>query len=174
MYTKTALFLKSTLILWPIPYFSVLHRNGDGRAVLRSSVREFLCSEAMHYLGIPTSRAARYISFLFRIILHWASIKQDSFQEDRSFFSYVCNQNKPYPSSFIDFWIKLSSHNDLQKLINSLLSLVCFKVLLCLNTILCSVCVLWWTAVVRFLDCLNWITLIWNLAHFVKKVISGS
>ncbi|XP_006871746.1 PREDICTED: selenoprotein O-like [Chrysochloris asiatica] len=34
-------------------------RNGDGRAVLRSSVREFLCSEAMHYLGIPTSRAAR-------------------------------------------------------------------------------------------------------------------
>uniref|UniRef100_A0A8C3TDY8 Selenoprotein O n=2 Tax=Chelydra serpentina TaxID=8475 RepID=A0A8C3TDY8_CHESE len=33
-------------------------RNGDGRAVLRSSVREFLCSEAMYYLGIPTSRAA--------------------------------------------------------------------------------------------------------------------
>ncbi|XP_048150359.1 protein adenylyltransferase SelO-like isoform X1 [Corvus hawaiiensis] len=36
-------------------------RNGDGRAVLRSSVREFLCSEAMHYLGIPTSRAASLI-----------------------------------------------------------------------------------------------------------------
>ncbi|XP_036083984.1 protein adenylyltransferase SelO-like isoform X2 [Rousettus aegyptiacus] len=33
-------------------------RNGDGRAVLRSSVREFLCSEAMYHLGIPTSRAA--------------------------------------------------------------------------------------------------------------------
>lgn len=32
-------------------------RMGDGRAVLRSSVREFLCSEAMHALGIPTSRA---------------------------------------------------------------------------------------------------------------------
>jgi uncharacterized protein YdiU (UPF0061 family) len=30
---------------------------GDGRAVLRSSIREFLCSEAMHGLGIPTSRA---------------------------------------------------------------------------------------------------------------------
>jgi uncharacterized protein YdiU (UPF0061 family) len=30
---------------------------GDGRAVLRSSIREFLCSEAMHALGIPTSRA---------------------------------------------------------------------------------------------------------------------
>lgn len=32
-------------------------RMGDGRAVLRSSVREFLCSEAMAGLGIPTSRA---------------------------------------------------------------------------------------------------------------------
>ncbi|MBC7454372.1 MAG: YdiU family protein [Massilia sp.] len=32
-------------------------RMGDGRAVLRSSVREFLCSEAMHALGIPSTRA---------------------------------------------------------------------------------------------------------------------
>jgi len=32
-------------------------RGGDGRAVLRSSIREFLCSEAMHGLGIPTARA---------------------------------------------------------------------------------------------------------------------
>ena len=32
-------------------------RMGDGRAVLRSSIREFLCSEAMQALGIPTSRA---------------------------------------------------------------------------------------------------------------------
>lgn len=32
-------------------------RRGDGRAVLRSSIREYLCSEAMHGLGIPTSRA---------------------------------------------------------------------------------------------------------------------
>jgi hypothetical protein len=31
-------------------------RFGDGRAVLRSSVREFLCSEAMAHLGVPTSR----------------------------------------------------------------------------------------------------------------------
>ncbi|KAG7487457.1 hypothetical protein MATL_G00023600 [Megalops atlanticus] len=36
-------------------------RSGDGRAVLRSSVREFLCSEAMHFLGVPTSRAASII-----------------------------------------------------------------------------------------------------------------
>ncbi len=37
----------------PTPY----SRSGDGLAVLRSSVREFLCSEAMHYLGVPTTRA---------------------------------------------------------------------------------------------------------------------
>jgi hypothetical protein len=32
-------------------------RQGDGRAVLRSTIREYLCSEAMHGLGIPTTRA---------------------------------------------------------------------------------------------------------------------
>ena len=37
----------------PTPY----SRTADGRAVLRSSVREFLCSEAMHHLGVPTTRA---------------------------------------------------------------------------------------------------------------------
>ena len=37
----------------PTPY----SRRGDGRAVLRSSIREFLCSEAMFGLGIPTTRA---------------------------------------------------------------------------------------------------------------------
>ncbi len=37
----------------PTPYA----RRADGRAVLRSSIREFLCSEAMHHLGVPTTRA---------------------------------------------------------------------------------------------------------------------
>jgi len=37
----------------PTPY----SRRADGRAVLRSSIREFVCSEAMHHLGIPTTRA---------------------------------------------------------------------------------------------------------------------
>jgi uncharacterized protein YdiU (UPF0061 family) len=36
-------------------------RGADGRAVLRSSVREFLCSEAMHHLGVPTTRALSLI-----------------------------------------------------------------------------------------------------------------
>ncbi len=32
-------------------------RDGDGRAVLRSTIREYLCGEAMHGLGIPTTRS---------------------------------------------------------------------------------------------------------------------
>ena len=37
-------------------------RMGDGRAVLRSSIREYLCSEAMHALGIPTTRALSLVT----------------------------------------------------------------------------------------------------------------
>ncbi|MDX5419683.1 MAG: YdiU family protein, partial [Hymenobacteraceae bacterium] len=42
----------------PTPY----SRRADGRAVLRSSVREYMMSEAMHYLGIPTTRALSLVS----------------------------------------------------------------------------------------------------------------
>ena len=42
----------------PTPY----SRRADGRAVMRSSVREFLCSEAMHHLGIPTTRALSLVA----------------------------------------------------------------------------------------------------------------
>ena len=42
----------------PTPY----SRRADGRAVLRSSVREFLCSEAMHWLGVPTTRALSLVA----------------------------------------------------------------------------------------------------------------
>lgn len=37
-------------------------RTADGLAVLRSSVREFLCSEAMYHLGIPTTRALSIVT----------------------------------------------------------------------------------------------------------------
>jgi uncharacterized protein YdiU (UPF0061 family) len=37
-------------------------RSADGRAVLRSSLREFLCSEAMHGLGVPTTRALSLVA----------------------------------------------------------------------------------------------------------------
>jgi len=42
----------------PTPY----SRTADGRAVLRSSIREFLCSEAMHFLGVPTTRALSLVA----------------------------------------------------------------------------------------------------------------
>ena len=50
-------------------------RQGDGRAVLRSSLREFLCSEAMFYLGVPTSRAASLVVML-RLKAHLFRISQ--------------------------------------------------------------------------------------------------
>ncbi|HYG53998.1 MAG TPA: YdiU family protein [Burkholderiales bacterium] len=37
-------------------------RTADGRAVLRSSLREFLCSEAMHWLGVSTTRALSLVA----------------------------------------------------------------------------------------------------------------
>lgn len=47
--TRWALQLKGA---GPTPY----SRSADGLAVLRSSIREYLCSEAMHHLGVPTTR----------------------------------------------------------------------------------------------------------------------
>jgi serine/tyrosine/threonine adenylyltransferase len=48
----------------PTPYA----RSADGRAVLRSSVREFLCSEAMHHLGVPTTRALSLVATGERVV----------------------------------------------------------------------------------------------------------
>ncbi|MBS1573293.1 MAG: YdiU family protein, partial [Bacteroidetes bacterium] len=48
---------KSTEIQWKGAGATPFSRAGDGRAALRSSVREFLMSEAIHHLGIPTTRA---------------------------------------------------------------------------------------------------------------------
>jgi len=42
----------------PTPY----SRRADGRAVLRSSLRELVCSEAMHHLGVPTTRALALVT----------------------------------------------------------------------------------------------------------------
>jgi uncharacterized protein YdiU (UPF0061 family) len=53
----------------PTPY----SRMADGRAVLRSSIREFLCSEAMPYLGVPTTRALSLVTTgekVIRDLLH--------------------------------------------------------------------------------------------------------
>jgi uncharacterized protein YdiU (UPF0061 family) len=43
-------------------------RTADGRAVLRSSLREFACSEAMHRLGVPTTRALSLVATGERVV----------------------------------------------------------------------------------------------------------
>ncbi|MGG5209167.1 protein adenylyltransferase SelO [Chryseobacterium sp. MIQD13] len=48
---------KKTEIQWKGAGATPYSRHADGRAVLRSSVREYLMSEAMYHLGVPTTRA---------------------------------------------------------------------------------------------------------------------
>uniref|UniRef100_A0A3Q3BSH3 Selenoprotein O n=2 Tax=Kryptolebias marmoratus TaxID=37003 RepID=A0A3Q3BSH3_KRYMA len=43
-------------------------RQADGRKVLRSSIREFLCSEAMFFLGVPTTRAGSVVTSDTKVI----------------------------------------------------------------------------------------------------------
>ena len=63
----------------PTPYC----RGGDGRAVLRSSVREFLAQEAMHALNIPTSRSLSLIvSEQDRVVRPWYSENSQSYDPD--------------------------------------------------------------------------------------------
>ena len=63
----------------PTPYC----RGGDGRAVLRSSVREFLAQEYMHALGVPTSRAfTLYVSKSETVARPWYSQNSCSLDPD--------------------------------------------------------------------------------------------
>jgi uncharacterized protein YdiU (UPF0061 family) len=63
----------------PTPYC----RGADGRAVLRSSVREFLAQEHMHALGVPTSRSlSLYVSGSERVKRPWFSVGSTSRDPD--------------------------------------------------------------------------------------------
>lgn len=63
----------------PTPYC----RGADGRAVLRSSIREFLAQEHMHALGVPTSRSLTlYVSKTETVARPWYSADSDSFNPD--------------------------------------------------------------------------------------------
>ncbi len=58
-------------------------RGADGRAVLRSSVREFLAQEYMHALGVPTSRSLTlYVSHSEKVRRPWYSKDSRSFDPD--------------------------------------------------------------------------------------------
>mgnify|MGYP002630265885 FL=1 len=63
----------------PTPYC----RGADGRAVLRSSVREFLAQEFMHALGVPTSRSLTlYVSRAETVRRPWYTPNSSSFDPD--------------------------------------------------------------------------------------------
>ena len=63
----------------PTPYC----RGADGRAVLRSSVREFLAQEFMHAMGVPTSRSLTlYVSHSETVRRPWYSPNSRSFDPD--------------------------------------------------------------------------------------------
>lgn len=61
-----SLHVSSIQVLFKIS--SLLSRQADGRKVLRSSIREFLCSEAMFSLGIPTTRAGSVVTSDSRVV----------------------------------------------------------------------------------------------------------
>jgi len=92
-------------------------RNGDGRAVLRSSIREYLMAEAMHHLGVPTSRSLAIIgsqedvareswekgAIVLRIAPSWVRFgtfeyfyHSEKYAELELLTDYVINQSYPH------------------------------------------------------------------------------
>lgn len=90
----------------PTPY----SRGSDGLAVLRSSVREYLCSEAMHFLGVPTTRALSLITTgdqVQRDVLYSGDVKDEP-------GAIVCRVSPSFVR-FGNFEI-FASHRDLENL----------------------------------------------------------
>jgi uncharacterized protein YdiU (UPF0061 family) len=87
-------------------------RMGDGRAVLRSSIREFLCSEAMHALGIPTTRALSIVGSdmpVRRETIETAAVcarLAPSFLRVGHFEHYTASQNQVRVQELADFLIE--------------------------------------------------------------------
>jgi len=76
-------------------------RGADGRAVLRSSVREFLAQEHMHALGNPTSRSlSLYTSKLEQVKRPWYSENSHSFNPNRTIYEDVAISTR-VASSFL-------------------------------------------------------------------------
>ena len=86
-------------------------RMGDGRAVLRSSIREFLCSEAMHALGIPTTRALALVGSPANVIreeLETAAVVTrvaPSFLRFGHFEHFAAKGQTPQLQTLADFFI---------------------------------------------------------------------
>ncbi|QEW06396.1 protein adenylyltransferase SelO [Nitrincola iocasae] len=74
-------------------------RGADGRAVLRSSVREFLAQEHMHALGVPTSRSlCLYVSKTEKVQRPWYSAGSYAKDPDRYFLEPVAISTRVAPS----------------------------------------------------------------------------
>lgn len=74
-------------------------RGADGRAVLRSSVREFLAQEHMHALGVPTSRSlSLYVSKTEKVQRPWYSEGSRSIDPDRIVLEPVAISTRVAPS----------------------------------------------------------------------------
>lgn len=79
----------------PTPYC----RGADGRAVLRSSIREFLAQEHMHALGVPTSRSlSLYVSKTETVQRPWYSEGSRSENPDRAVSEAVAISTRVAPS----------------------------------------------------------------------------
>ena len=94
-------------------------RTADGLAVLRSSVREYLCSEAMYHLGVPTTRA-------LSLILTGEQVMRDMFYDGRPEFepgAVVCRVSPSFVrfGSFQIFAARQETEN-LKKLIDHTIS----------------------------------------------------
>jgi uncharacterized protein YdiU (UPF0061 family) len=95
-------------------------RMGDGRAVLRSSIREFLCSEAMYALGIPTTRALSIVGSdlpVLRETLETAAVcarLAPSFLRVGHFEHFAALQNQARLKELADYLIKSHYPESLQ------------------------------------------------------------
>ena len=63
VYTLSFVVVVVVVVGWGNPF-----RQADGRKVLRSSIREFLCSEAIFSLGVPTTRAGSVVTSDSKVI----------------------------------------------------------------------------------------------------------
>ena len=100
----------------PTPYC----RGGDGRAVLRSSIREFLAQELMHSLGIPTTRSLTlFVSEEEKVKRPWYMKDSNSFEPEILVDNHVAIATRVAPSFLRVGQIELfarrfknNSHND--------------------------------------------------------------
>ena len=79
----------------PTPYC----RGGDGRAVLRSSIREFLAQELMHSLGVPTTRSLTlFVSEKDMVKRPWYQNDSESFDPDIMVDNHIAIATRVAPS----------------------------------------------------------------------------